>query len=130
MSATAEAQAMLRAALVDLETLRLMVEATTFASPSVGLHAQQCAEKAVKAWLLYALGEPARTHDIDWLLRRLASHGENAAPWRRLGLYTPFAGWVRYADPAKPIPPLDQERALRDAEAICQHVAELIGSAR
>mgnify|MGYP001010564671 CR=1 FL=1 len=126
MNEVDDARAMLRAADVDLQTLGLMVAAGGFPAASVGLHAQQCIEKALKAWLLLTAAETDRTHDIGLLLRRLGAIGEDVQRWHRLAEYTPYAGRIRYADPETFTERLDAAHALAEATALYGHVQSLL----
>ena len=97
---------MLRAAERDLLTLRSMTAAAP--DESFGFHVQQAAEKAFKAWLAL-LGETyPLTHNLQALLNLLAARGVDAAPFRELAQYTPYAVEFRYEGVAS-----DAERIAR-----------------
>ncbi len=68
-------QAWLRRARSDLELARIALEARSVLPEDACFHAQQCAEKALKAFLLQAGDDPPRTHAIDVLLDRLKVRG-------------------------------------------------------
>lgn len=82
------------------------------ADETVGFHAQQAVEKALKAVLLSLDGRMRRTHDLERLFRAAAQRGgvlpctvEDVAD------LTPFAVEYRYGDLADDIEePLDRNR--------------------
>ena len=65
----------------------------------LGFHAQQVAEKTIKA-VLSGAGVPyPRTHNLDMLLSLLQARGLGTPPvGADLGLLTPFAVMLRYED--------------------------------
>ncbi len=71
MSDLKQARVLLTAAERDISALRGMADAAVFADEIFGFHAQQAAEKLLKAWLAL-LGETyPTTHDLDRLLAML-----------------------------------------------------------
>ena len=75
------AQSLLEMAMGDLNSLRGMTMSTSpdeefFSDEVFGFHAQQAAEKCVKAWIA-ALGKPyPRTHDLMALIETLNDAGD------------------------------------------------------
>ena len=67
-----EAYLLLTAASRDLRALQGMTDPGVFADEILGFHAQQAAEKALKAWLSALDVEYPRTHDLTMLLALLA----------------------------------------------------------
>jgi HEPN domain-containing protein len=63
-----EAYLLLTAASRDLRALQGMTDPGVFADEIFGFHAQQAAEKALKAWLSALDVEYPRTHDLTMLL--------------------------------------------------------------
>lgn len=92
------------------------------ADETVGFHAQQAVEKALKAVLLALDGRMRRTHDLERLYRAVAQHGM-VLPFSiddMAGL-TPFAVEYRYADLAD-----DAEEAL-DRNQLRRLVTDVLG---
>ncbi len=90
----------------------------------VAFHAQQAAEKAIKAALVLSDITPARSHDLDEL--------RNALPndWRvkrRPVHLTRLSGYgvaIRYPDDVTPITPLQSATAVRQAMAVVRIIRE------
>lgn len=91
MSDLKHARQLLVMANKDLTALAGMSNATVFADEIFGFHAQQAAEKALKAWLA-ALGVvyPLK-HDLALLLQLLAKRGADVSAFQSLDDYTDFA---------------------------------------
>jgi HEPN domain-containing protein len=69
---------------------------------SVGFHAQQAAEKAIKAVLTGHRIEYPRTHSLAMLLEMLRAHGLPEPPdSESLPRLTPFGAGLRYEDTAE-----------------------------
>lgn len=66
-------------------------------------HAQQAAEKAVKAGLLLSRIEPPRTHDLEILLPLLPDNWRAKRSRRNLGRLTDYAADARYPDDIQPV---------------------------
>ena len=114
------ARMMYRAAERDVLTLRSM----TADAPveSFGFHAQQAAEKALKAWLAL-LGEVyPLTHSIEDLLDLLADRGAPVEPFRSLVDYTPYAVEFRYEGVGPEAEPIDRENAITLVEPLLEQV--------
>ena len=62
-------------------------------------HCQQCAEKALKAFLIYKDIEPPKTHDLKLLCKMCIEHDES---FSNIAIYcsnlTPYGISVRYPD--------------------------------
>jgi HEPN domain-containing protein len=61
---TAETQAWLRKALEDLRAAELLLQANSLLSSQVAFHAQQAAEKSLKAFLLWNSCPFGKTHNL------------------------------------------------------------------
>lgn len=91
-------QAWLRRARSDLELAKLARSASSVLPEDACFHAQQCAEKALKALLLSISDDPPNIHAIDVLRDRLKVGGivvpddvsEYAVPTRYPGAWEPF----------------------------------------
>ena len=101
-SPSGSVQAWLRYAVSDLEL------AKTAGAPNVMLeslcyHAQQCAEKALKA-VLVAYGLPGRkTHSIGLLLELLSEHVTDPPEVQDAAILTDYAVACRYPGDAEPV---------------------------
>lgn len=91
-----EAQLWLAMADKDLRAIRGMLDADVFAEEVFGFHAQQAAEKALKAWLAWLGIEFPRTHDLSLLLNLLAGQNAQVEPFLDLIEYNPYAVQWRY----------------------------------
>lgn len=96
-------------------------------------HAQQCAEKALKAWLTWLGVVFPRTHDLTLLLNLLAAQGVDPSPFADLIEYNPYAVLWRYESFGGSDEPLDRpatiarvERLLAHVSAVCAGEADLL----
>jgi HEPN domain-containing protein len=83
----------------------------------VAFHAQQAAEKALKALLVHASVDFPRTHDLQALLVLIGDAGVAAPPeLEGVNALTRFAAEARYPGDSEPITPdeLEQTIALAD----------------
>ena len=64
----------------DLKALSGMLDGGTFDDEIFGFHAQQTAEKALRAWLSLLGVEYPKVHDLDELMATLADHGVPVRP--------------------------------------------------
>jgi HEPN domain-containing protein len=96
MAGSDEAQHLLIAAQKDLNALNGMTDNEVFADEIFGFHAQQAAEKALKAWLSLLGVEYPKTHDLTLLLNELHSHGQNVEHLDDLVEFNPYAVQFRY----------------------------------
>jgi len=116
--ATAEAQALLRAAERDWKTVELLLQHPDAPVSSVCFHAQQYLEKAMKAVLVSNAVIFRRIHDLEQLADLLERQGiELPLPRDQLKRLNPFAVTIRYED---------MEIALTDIST----VAEMMENAR
>lgn len=90
MGAYEEARHLLTAALKDLRALQGMSDPDVFADEVFGFHAQQAAEKALKAWLAVSDVEYPRTHDLSLLLTVLEAQGQDVVPYSDLVELNPY----------------------------------------
>jgi len=97
--ATPEAQALLRAADRDKKTVELLLQHHDAPVSSVGFHAQQYLEKAIKAVLVSNAVIFRRTHDLEELADLLERQSiDLPLPRDQLKRLNPFAVIVRYQD--------------------------------
>jgi HEPN domain-containing protein len=90
-------------------------------------HAQQAAEKAVKAVYRAKRYEFRYTHDLAELLECLSRHGV-AVPEtvREAAELTDFAGHARYPGPGEPLSDAEYRRAVTLAETVLEWAAKLV----
>lgn len=128
MSAPGEVvQAWLRRARSDLELARIALQARSVLPEDACFHAQQCAEKALKALLLQAGDDPPRTHAIDVLLDRLKVRGipvpESVDSAFALSEY---AVQTRYPGEWEPVTPEEARQAIDQATLVLAWAEERI----
>ena len=122
MSDLKQARVLLMSAEQDISALRGMADAAVFADEIFGFHAQQAAEKLLKAWLAL-LGETyPTTHDLARLLAMLRARDVEATRFNELVEYTPFAVQFRYAPGDLSARPLDRDTAIERVEALLKEV--------
>lgn len=111
-----EAERLLRLARRDEAALRVLIEAPDVAVAVAFFHAQQAAEKALKAAMcLHGLAY-RRTHDLEELAGQLADAGHPPSVGEAdLRLLTPYAVEYRYDDEAPELLAPAQALAIVDA---------------
>lgn len=115
---------LLAAADRDIEILQLMHDSTGGPDEIFGFHAQQAAEKSLKAWLAL-LGEVyPLTHDLDALIERLSGRNADVGRYRGLTVYSAFAVQFRYEGMTEGIS-IDREHALHLVSALLQQVRRM-----
>lgn len=88
---------LLRKAAEDEEALDILLRSPAAPVAVLGFHAQQAAEKLLKAALKAARTEYPYTHVLDHLLRLLAAEGATVPEaLREVRTLTPFAAHLRY----------------------------------
>lgn len=114
----------LRHAQSDLNLAQLARSRPDVLAEQICFHAQQAAEKALKAVLLHRGVSFPLTHDIEELLE-LAEHGELAIPSEvaRSGSLTPYAVETRYPGSLEAVGPGHVEEAIRIADAAVRWAA-------
>ena len=121
-----QARELLEAARRDLSALRGMGDAEIFADEIFGFHVQQAVEKSFKAWLAL-LGETyPTTHNLERLLKALATRDPGAVRFDELTGYAPYAVVLRYADAAPQRGAIDRREALLRVEALFERVRRLM----
>jgi HEPN domain-containing protein len=111
----------------DLRALGAMLDRESFAEGIFGFHAQQAAEKSIKAWLSLIGRSYPRTHDLGALLELLAVPHEHV-PWEVVEL-TDFAIQLRYESFEYDDEPLDRPAVVRQIAALVERVDELVSEA-
>ena len=123
MSDLERSRALLAAAERDLRALRGMNDSEVFGDEIAGFHAQQAAEKMLKAWLVLSGDSFPLTHDLDYLIRRLERQEPEVGRFEQLVEYNPYAVQFRYESSDADTVPLDREEAVRCLESLRQEVA-------
>ncbi len=122
MSDLKQARVLLMSTEQDISALRGMAVVAVFADEIFGFHAQQAAEKLLKAWLAL-LGETyPTTHDLARLLAMLRARDVEATRFNELVEYTPFAVQFRYDPGDLSARPLDRDTAIERVEALLKEV--------
>lgn len=113
----------------DLRALGAMLDPDSFAEEIFGFHAQQAAEKSIKAWLSLLGRSYPRTHDLGALLELLGGPRERvpSEAWELVEL-TDFAVQLRYESFEYDDEPLDRAAVVRQVAALLAHVEELVAS--
>lgn len=109
---------LLRKSAQDIAVMERLRTDLDIEDETIGFHAQQAVEKALKAWLV-ALGvDYPKLHNLDALMGLLEAEG-HALPVHLAGVgdLTPFATVFRYEDFCAPTV-FDREGALRTAREI------------
>jgi HEPN domain-containing protein len=107
----------------DLRAAELLRDQPEVGDGIIGFHAQQAAEKALKAWLTILGIDFPQTHDLSLLIHKLDEGGaEVTSLWALLDL-NPFAVQFRYE--ILDDEPLDHEATLAQVTALLHHVESL-----
>lgn len=126
MSDLDHAQQMLAIARRDLKALGGMLDADVFAYEIFGFHAQQTAEKALKAWIS-ALGVRYEiTHDLGLLLNTLKGLGADCADFADLPDLTIFAVHFRYDDAGDDSGFPERDEVLAKVAGLVAHVERVL----
>ncbi|MGQ0663986.1 MAG: HEPN domain-containing protein [Pseudomonadota bacterium] len=113
----------------DLNLARLARDRQEILPEQVCFHAQQAAEKGLKAVLLARRVEFPLSHDIEELLE-IAEQGGLLVPpdVSRAGSLTPYAVATHYPSHREEIAPADVEEAIRLAERVVAWATAVIAS--
>jgi HEPN domain-containing protein len=129
MSGPSEAPHLLRMARKDLQAMRALEDPDVADVETFGFHAQQAAEKALKAWLDLRGFLYPRIHDLDELVRLLRQQGA-AVPEQivELTALTDFGVAFRYTAYDDAEEPFDRSEILKQVEFLLRHVEALVPS--
>jgi HEPN domain-containing protein len=114
----------------DLRLASLAAGDSSIRREQVCFHAQQAAEKAIKAVLLSREVEFPLTHDLEELLEIAEGHMQLPERVREAGLLTPYAVETRYPGYWVEITKADMEEALRIAELTAAWARETLGESQ
>jgi HEPN domain-containing protein len=129
MSDLDHARSLLRMAQSDLNALRGMMalvgdsESACFSDEVFGFHAQQAAEKCLKAWIAGLGRRYPRTHDLMSLLEELTRAGEETTTLEGLIDLNPFAVEYRYELLDPDDDDLDRSEFISQVQALFYHVS-------
>jgi HEPN domain-containing protein len=126
MKETDLARSFLSSAEKDLKAIRNMTDADSFADEIFGFHAQQAAEKTLKAWIALLGGEYPFIHDLDALLNALEKLGADVDTLRDLVELNAFAVQSRYEALESPDEPLDRRSVTIEAMNLFRKVSALL----
>lgn len=126
MSDLDHARQMLSIARRDLKALGGMLDADIFAYEIFGFHAQQTAEKALKAWISALGGKYGFTHDIGLLLDSLKILGVDCSDFYDLHDLNIFAVHFRYDDVGDDCGFPEREEVLDKVAGILYKVEQII----
>ena len=120
--------AWLRRAHSDLALARHAAAATDVLPEDAVYHAQQCAEKALKAMLLERIGQFPFVHDLSLLLEQLETDGMTLpAMVQRADELTQYAVQTRYPGDWEPISATEMRVKINLAAQILYWADSLIG---
>lgn len=108
----------------DLRVARYLLTMPDPPPESIGFHAQQCAEKALKAYLVLQQAPFERRHDLNYLIDLCVSSDTDFEQLRaEADELTPYAVEFRYPDALSPMPLEPVHAAVDVADRIYAFVA-------
>jgi HEPN domain-containing protein len=110
----------------DLTALENMDDPCAFPDEVFGFHAQQAAEKSLKAWLALLGREYPMTHDLSFLLRLLEDAGADIERFWGLVEFNAFAVQFRYEAYDGQDAPLHRGEARGVVKGLTEHVEGLL----
>lgn len=95
---------------------------------TVCFHAQQCAEKSLKAWLVFQGKNFERIHDLKLLLHLCARDRELTDQFREIEILSPYAIDARYPDEEgeEPITRFQAKEAIALAKKLYEEIRRRI----
>lgn len=126
MSDLDHARQMLAIARRDLKALGGMLDQDIFAYEIFGFHAQQTAEKTLKAWIAALGGSYGFTHDLGLLLDTLKGLGVDCTDFSELPDLTIFAVHFRYDDAGDDCGFPEREEVLGKVAGLVAHVEQVL----
>jgi HEPN domain-containing protein len=134
MSDREHAISLLEMARADLNALRGMSSPALssgenfFADEVFGFHAQQAAEKCLKAWIANSGNRYPHTHDLMALVEALDKAGEDTSTLDSLADLSPFAVQYRYETLGSDEDEIDRSAMLTEIQALFDRVQDLVRS--
>lgn len=131
MSDLDHAQSLLEMAMGDLNSLRGMIMASDasrafFSDEVFGFHAQQAAEKCLKAWIAVLGRSYPRTHDLMALINILGDEGADTSSLNSLVDLSPFAVQYRYEFLGADDDEVDRGSVLQEIQSLYERVVGII----
>jgi HEPN domain-containing protein len=113
----------------DLRVAQFLLTMTDPPPESIGFHAQQCAEKALKAYLTFHQSPFERRHDLNYLVDLAIPLEPGFAEFRvPADLLTPYAVEFRYPDAIAQLSIEAVREGVAAAERLYAFVADLLES--
>jgi HEPN domain-containing protein len=110
----------------DIGVLKFIVTEKGIDDSIFGFHAQQAAEKSLKAWIVAAGGTYGFTHDLERLLLELEQLGCDVATFEDLTELSAFEVQFRYEAMDFEEPQIDRADILRKVLVLYEHVQSLL----
>ena len=129
MSDLERSRALLEAGERDLRALKGMSDTEVFEEEMAGFHAQQAAEKMLKAGLTLQDEVYPPTHDLDYLVQRLEGRAPDVRRFEQVVEFNPYAVQFRYESSDPDTAPFDREEAVRCLELLRMEVARRLAAA-
>jgi len=126
MKSIEEARRLFKMAMKDFKALVNMMDDEVFADEIFGFHAQQTAEKSLKAWLSFLGKTYTKTHDLSLLLYLLQTEGIDIEPFNPLIEFNAFAVQFRYEAYDMEDDPLDRQDCIRNLKLLVDYVEKII----
>ncbi len=113
----------------DLRMAQVARERKDIIPEQACFHAQQSAEKALKAVLLFKSIEFPLVHDLKTLVGLLQKNAISFPPEiQEAGLLTPYAAEARYPGHLEEVTPSEVDEAIRIAEAVFTWASGVVGA--
>jgi len=117
-----------RARTHDLDVARRLSQEVEHYAWAVAFHAQQAAEKFLKAFLVRWQIEFPKTHDLQQILSLVAKQDRDlAGSLRDVVTLTPYGVQVRYPGQFPDVTPRDAREALELARQVRDRIREVLG---
>lgn len=129
MNAIDQARQMLIMASKDIKAMRSLLSPESADDEIFGFHAQQAAEKCLKAWVVVVGGSYGFVHDIHVLLLNLREMGCDISRFRSLLLLNVYAVRFRYEPQETPTHTLDRPEMLGKVVELHDHVLLAVDTA-
>lgn len=130
MTGGSEADRLFHMAGKDLAALEGMADEAIFSVEVFGFHAQQAAEKMLKAWLHSRKTDVPRTHDLRLSLRLLQRDGVQIEPLLWLVDLSLFAVQYRYEAYEFTAESIDRPKITRDIRGVFNRVERELATGR
>lgn len=122
--------AWLRKALGDLRSAKKLAKGDDETLDTAAYHTQQCAEKALKAFLVFNKYSPKKTHDLEVLLELCVAVDQSLKNFEDEAIsLIPYAVYTRYPDDYFTVTRVDVEAAIVVAEKILTKISNKITDA-